>query len=938
MMRFRLKPVCAAAATLLLTGGSVVFAQTSAPPAPAAAESAPKADSQTVVVTGLRRAIEKAETVKRESDQVVDAINSEDIGKFPDRSLGEAMQRLPGVQISRNNGEASEVLIRGLPDLVTTVNGNDIFTGNGRRLSVQDLPVQALSGIQVYKSGSADQLEGGIAGLLNARLRAPFDFAGFTASGYANARIVDPRGTTEKSLKNGDIGGLVSNRWKTSSGEFGLLFDAALIKDDYSNPVQWQDVPDRVWLVRPDGSGRRLEDNEMVNGRYVVPGAEPAGTRLGSLSHMGGVYAAGERTRPMAHAAFQWKPSADLEVNSQLLYTGYRSKWEETFVFTITGWAPTASGLSLGPEGPQCETRFGRICPILTATVPPIPNGIDPFTASSTQAHDSKSDTLYGSIGTKWRKGALNWVSDLSIVKSKFEDDRIIVDQNILFPTVRLFTHDGDGHGGFTASTPNSPTALKDPAAYTLRGLFQSWDEREGRQIAWRNDLTYKLGDGFLQGLAGGLRLAQHDATNHSAEGGRDVPDPNNRQAPNTAFGAGFNTLVPGIDRNGGSFAAPDRDFLLDQRDRVRGYYGLPAGRLLEDPNRLFDQTERSLALHGMLRFAGEFGGIDLRGSAGLRAIRTDRTLRGKNRFGEIRDAQGSVITPERIEPFTLKSSDTDLLPNLAAVVGWTDKLQSHFNVGKTIRRPDFAQLNPAIAATPATINRPSYASAGNPELKPVKSINVDATLEYYFDKNGYAQVAVFHRDIDGYIQGFSQQEIIDGQPYDVSRPNNSGKGKLKGLELGVQKFFDFLPDPWNGFGVQANYTYIEGKNQRRTTLNGSTFVDDGLPGVARNSYNLALLWEKFGITGRLALTHRGDYAEALNTGRFGFDNRVKASNWVDLSIGYELTKSVALQFDALNLTKESYRSYQANGGLEYQPRDIRYGSTAYSFGLRFKL
>lgn len=937
MTRFTLKPICSATLLAITVGAQAQTPSQAPPPAVAAA---PAQNVESIVVIGLRQTIRKAEETKRDSDQVVDEINAKEIGKFPDRSLGEAMQRLPGVQVSRNVGEANEVLIRGLPDIVTTVNSNDIFTGNGRRLAVQDLPVQALSAIQVYKSGSPDQLEGGIAGLLNAQLRVPFEFQGFTATGYVNARMVNPRGTSEKTLQNGDIGGLIANRWKTPSGEIGLLFDAALIKDDYSNPVQWQDVPDRVWVVRPDGTGRRLEDSEQVNGRYVVPSNEAAGSRLGSLSHMGGVYAAGQRTRPMGHAAFQWKPSADLEVNSQLLYTGYRSRYEDTFLLSITGWAPTATGLTLGPDGDHCQTKFGRICPILTATVPPIASGVDPYTATSTQAHEAKTDTTYGSVGMKWRFGALNWVSDLAFVKSTFVDDRIIVDQNIPFPTVTLFTRDGEGHGGFSVRTPNSANALKDPNAFTLRGLFQSWDEREGKQVSWRNDLNYKIGDGagLLQSLVGGVRLAQHDVTNHSAEGGRDVPDPNNRQAPNAAFGPGFNRLVPGIDRNGGTFAAPDRNYLLDNRSRVRTYYGAPAGRLAEDPNRQFDQTERSIGLYGMLRYGGQFSSIDVRGTAGLRFIRTDRTLSGKNRFGEIRDAAGNLISPERIEPFTLKTADNDALPNLSAVVGWTQALQSHFNVGKTIRRPDFTQLNPAIAATPATINRPGSAGAGNPNLKPVESINTDATIEYYFPKNGYVQLAAFHRDIDGYIQTFTQLETIDGQAYDVSRPNNSGKGKLKGLEFGIQKFFDFLPDPWNGLGAQFNYTYIEGKNQRRTTLNGNDFVDDGLPGVARNNYNIALLWEKYGVNGRLTLTHRGDYIEALNTGRFGFDNRVRASNYVDLSIGYDLTKNVALQFDALNLTKESYRSYQSNGGRDYQPRDIRYGSTALSFGLRVKM
>ncbi|WP_164247897.1 TonB-dependent receptor domain-containing protein, partial [Stenotrophomonas maltophilia] len=83
----------------------------------------------------------------------------------------------------------------------------------------------------------------------------------------------------------------------------------------------------------------------------------------------------------------------------------------------------------------------------------------------------------------------------------------------------------------------------------------------------------------------------------------------------------------------------------------------------------------------------------------------------------------------------------------------------------------------PALTLVPSTVNVPGSGSAGNPYLEPTRSTNIDATLEYYFQKNGFAQVALFHRDIDGYEQSFTRDEVIDGQVYRVTRPQNSGKG-----------------------------------------------------------------------------------------------------------------------------------------------------------------
>lgn len=184
MTRLKVKPICAAI-MLMSAYGAPALAQTaaatdateqtapaaesspaaSAVPAVPAAPAAPAAQAAqaapapqaapaaaVVQVTGLRQSLRSAEDIKRDAAQVVDAINADDIGKFPDRQAGDALQRVAGVQVGRDRGETSTVIIRGLPDVATTLDGNEIFTAAGRRLSYQDLPVQSIAGMEVYKS------------------------------------------------------------------------------------------------------------------------------------------------------------------------------------------------------------------------------------------------------------------------------------------------------------------------------------------------------------------------------------------------------------------------------------------------------------------------------------------------------------------------------------------------------------------------------------------------------------------------------------------------------------------------------------------------------------------------------------------------------------------------------------------------------------------
>ncbi len=916
MTILKVRPVCAAVMLLCAHAGHAGAQTTTQEP-----QGQPVAEGSiaTVTVSGIRSSIRSAEQIKRDAEQVVDSINADDIGKFPDRAAGDALQRIAGVQVGRDRGETSSVIIRGLPDVATTLEGNEIFTGIGRRLSYQDLPVQSIGGLDVYKSATANQFEGGIAGAVNVRLRAPFDFKGYTVSGFVEGRRQYVEGSEARKEKTSPGGGvLMSNRWQTGLGEIGVLVDVAYKKENFAMPVQWVDRPDGIFSVSQDGTAQRLYDGPIAPLR--------PGDRLGELPNIGGIYNAGDRERGSLHAAVQWKLNPQTELSAQYLGTGYGTRNEVDYILNIATWAPRLTNVVLAPQGDYCNTPDGVICPIQAASAPAArfggPYDWDPYTATSTWGVKEHTATHYLNFAAKYRQGPLSVDGSLAFTRSDYVNDTVIVDQQIPGASASVYTFGRDGHGGYNAiTTPTSGNALRDPNQFVLRGMVQNWGESRGAQSQFRVDSVYRLGDGFITALTGGIRLSNREVSFHGGERANDLPNRDVRATPIGAFGPSFQSLVPGLDRLGGPWYTPSRDFLIDRANTVRAFYGQPAGRVADDPMRLFEQRERTATLHLGARWKAALGAVGVTGNVGGRLVKVDRKLEGNLRVGDT------------ITPIDEDSDETNFLPNVSAVVNWTDRLQSHLSVGKTITRPNFADLNPALALIPPTVNAPGTGSAGNPALSPIESISTDATLEYYFKDNGFAQIALFHRDIDGYLQRLESAEAINGVNYRVTRPQNSGKGKLKGAEFGIQKFFDFLPGAWSGLGAQFNYTYTDGENQTRNAA--GEYRTTALIDVARQSYNVALLYEYGGWTGRLAATRRGKYAEQIAEPRFGQDRIVAASTYVDLSIGYALTPNLSLNFDAINLTRERYESYL---GSPMRPRDIRYNPTTYGLSLRYQM
>jgi iron complex outermembrane receptor protein len=230
-----------------------------------------------------------AEQIKRDTIGIVDSVDDDDIARLPDLNVTEALQRITGIQIQRDLGEGSSPSIRGLTQMETLLNGREVFTaGTGRNLNFEDMPAEMISGIDVYKSSSAAQLEGGVGGTIDLRTHRPFDFADREIVGSARLVHGDLAGKNEPQFSL-----LASDRWRTvSAGEVGALVD-----------VSYQE---RAFREDQKSSGNPLARTDIVPGRTVVA---PNGTSETT--------SVGVRKRTAGYLRLQWRPSPAGEVYAE---------------------------------------------------------------------------------------------------------------------------------------------------------------------------------------------------------------------------------------------------------------------------------------------------------------------------------------------------------------------------------------------------------------------------------------------------------------------------------------------------------------------------------------------------------------------------------------------------------------------------------------------
>lgn len=864
----------------VLLGLNSVSAQEK-PAAPAAKPDEAPVMLEAVVVKGLRASLISAQEIKRESVQVVDSIVAQDIGKFPDNSVADALQRIPGVQVFRDNGEVQTVLVRGLPNLATTLNGHEIFTGTGRGVALQDIPAELVAGLDVYKSNAPDQLEGGIAGLIDIRLRKPFDFGGLKLAGGG-------RGIFGKYADGTSWFGsaLVSNRWKLSGGgEFGALLSVSdsmyHYKDQRTFNFLWEDV-----------------------GTTIVPGL----TSIKLPVTAGSLLIPGDRKRKGYNVSLQWRPNSQLEVYSDILYTGYRNERDVHFFIGFP--------------------RFGAF---QTVAVNPGTNIVSKetttnnFHLNSTQSFNDKTDSYQAVLGAKWREDRFTVASEFVYNWSSFKNKAVIVDVQYVQPST--FTFDLNNPDGVNVGI--SGGGIKDGNNFRFWGIFDNRGYQTSEQTSWKADMDYFVKGGVITKLKTGIRISSRDARSRQSSVDDRAPVAG-RGVLGTTTVAGFGSLAPDGLFSTSEFGASnwysgDPDFQRNRVDTLRPIFGL-SGEPGFNPTLSFTDTEKTYSAYVQANYKIENDGKPMEGLIGFRAVRTNEKLIGNR-------VDGSPVNND--------SSQTDILPVFNGRMKLDEHLYFRFSAGRTITRPEFAALNPVVSLFGATTTGGALGtgSGGNPDLKTVKSDNYDVSLEHYFGKTSFMSLTGFYRKIDGYIENATATETIGGTSYIVTRPRNTGSGKLQGVELTYRQFFDFLPDAFKGFGMDTNFTYITGDR-----YDGVTKTTSDLAQVSKYNYNIVGIYEKGRFSARLAYNWRGGYLDTFAgpgaAPASGQDDlriiRVKPTSRLDFSASYAVGEHLTITLDATNLLNQKFRDYFGSNA-QLTPRDSRLFDRTIELGMRFQ-
>ncbi|UTF58889.1 TonB-dependent receptor [Gilvimarinus sp. DA14] len=920
-----------------------------------------------VVVMGQRASVISAQNIKRDSPQFVDSIVATDIGKLPDMNVAESLQRISGVQITRNMGEGSGIAIRGLTQVRTELNGRSSFTANeGRSLSFEDVPSELMAGVDVYKNPSAKMIEGGIGGTVDLRTFKPFDFDGRKISATVGSTYYDLIDEF-----NPNVSGLFSDRWDTGMGEMGFMVNLS-----YQETAFRQDTTSIEPYWERDAAEFGGTEGESV---YV-----PAGGGINSSF--------GDRERLGVASAFQWRPNDDLDIYAQYIRSDYTMSLYDYSYFAFLPAEASDGGDNLVPFD-NGDFSFNERGEMLTGSFAGV--NID----SNTGLNKRHSITEDFAVGFEWQTNDnLNLSGDLQHVKATTEGENFILSVNAQAPVLDVDVTTSFPQMGVRPSDPSDPESadLANPDNYKWSWLIPHHQESDGSQTAARFDGEWEFHDGgFISSLSAGVRYSHREATTKSMEwtpwttidapawtctdwatGGPLYPEcnPDNLQPEDWSNQANWGETFPLDDPrfyndDGSANWAQNQftDFMRGSADAfgvtlaassdLAGRFSDETVRFLTQnhpnpeyrldgipdygPQQINDQEEDTLAAYGMVSFATELLSMPLDGNLGVRVVETQTTARGANASC---DADGNNC---EYYDSLFENEYTNTLPSLNLRWSLQENLYLRFAASKGISRPGFDQMDPNINLNVSVDNESGTitdrtASGGNPDLKPMEVAQADVALEWYFSDAGMAYATVFYKDVQSFIangtvtRDFEYQNPLTGETetgaFDSDIPLNGEDGKIEGFEVGVSGFFDFLPEPWNGLGGQANYTYVdsEAPSPFATDIQGNALLVP-LEGLSENSYNLVGMYEYGDWSVRLAYNWRDDYlVTTAGTGTGNLPIYNDAYGQLDGSINWTLNDTFTLQFDAVNITDSRNDTYQGSSS-RYRDSylgDRRYGVT----------
>jgi iron complex outermembrane recepter protein len=886
-MRFRNRLISSAVAAALGTGAPVLVLAQSADQAAQtqSAKPAPPAQLEEIVVTGIRASLENAQELKKNSDTIQDSIIAEDIGKLPDVTAVEALQRITGVQIGRDLGEGggtvtiggsavnSGIEIRGLPQVETTLNGREVFSASGSRvLNFEDIPSSLLAGIDVYKDPTPDLLEGGIGGTVDLRTRKPFDFKGLELEGSAAERYGDL-----VSAARPEFSALASDRWQTAIGEVGGLLSFGYSERAY----------------REDG----VTSNAVATSKTIVPGQ--------TSILIPGVYDTmfeGLRKRIGVDGVLQFQPTDTLRTYIEASSQELSSKQNQ---YTFNSSPSAASAI------PGTATFFPGTTDVSQVSYANAP-------VNSIGAYRALVDVNRQlAVNAKWTPGQFTLIGDASFATGTESLNNPAVVIGSIAPTLT--------QTAWVSGVTNSQVTgvdLTNLASYGIPGtssyMYQTVQHFRGEEKAFRLDGQYAFQSAFFNSVSGGLRYADRAAHFNQA----------------TMFGSwtaaeiqansGWFGIMPGAPYfSKTESGAVQPVFTVFNPTQLR--YNLAAvenaiGAAPAVDNGQQDYIANEYNYSAFVR--ADFGwdaAIPIDGNIGVRMVRHEDFLTGEAKVNGV------------FQPDYFSSGTSDPLPSLNLRFKLRDDLQARFAASKVVSYPDFSQIRPSITLLPIS----GIATGGNPNLKPTKANQVDGSLEWYFATASSVTWDVFYKKLTNFILSETAPNAFTqgGVSYNLTGAINGPSGTIRGTEIAYQQFLDFLPGWWSGIGYQVNYTYVDA--QAPTAVAGTTTT---LPGLSKNNFNLIGIYEKGPFSFRAAYTWRSQFYTTIYAGSTAqlATNPIftKQFGWLDASFTYDLTNQWSMYAQGSNILRTRLSTFY---GTQTLPDARTIDDRQALLGVRFK-
>jgi iron complex outermembrane receptor protein len=939
-----------------------------------------------VVVTGFRASLATALENKRESTQIIESVAAEDIGKFPDQNVAEALQRLSGVQIDRSNGQGTKVRIRGLEQNVTLLNsdifltGLELYTqgeGNTRETdSLEGIPSELLGGVDVYKSPNAAQLEGGLGGIVNLKTRSPFSLGpGTNIAG--NVRYADAGEGWEP------LGALVL------SHQFNDRL-AVIASVSYDKQVFQTDVLGGQnrgsWKFADRG------DRDVVPQNYFAPEYRYTTDRDE------------ERERLGASISVAFRPTDSLEIEGMWFHSDLDILTEEAslkFPFSLeTPGLDVSQPYAIDGNGVLLNGTFTANSAEAISFVKNTDISSENFQLSlkwdnggsvrvSAAAAYSKADQQSGSANNDVRytqylvravDGGPGFAPNASAPANyqfRYDNRNGKLPSFTLLGNQDLFTNPDNAffksHWAFADNTDAENWSVRadlqwDPAFFSDRNVTFSGGVR-----AAKREIDYEFGR-YLADYHG---ISQLDGIDYGADwtnfgyfqdgaigpkacdtlsaGGAPLGTPGRPDCPvGSRFGDAPALILPyqtmantpgrverinGFWRSGNagtrSVLVQDRGQMSNALAWIQSLYPDTPFSFFTSPLDTFSVEEKTSSAYLMADIGLPDDRFHL--NLGARVVHTELavaqnvalanpTYWGTDSWnGVLRDFETNVV----------ERSYTDVLPSANIMLDVAEGHKVRVSAAKVVARQDLFQLGRGFftnfTRNPVTdLFEFTNGNSGNPQLEPYRATQFDLGYEYYFGTQGLVALTAFRKSVDSFITEVTESVFVPDQAGGrfgpVTRPINGEGGTIEGIELGAQYAFAF------GGGFNVNYTYSDSESPFFND------IDQGLPipGVAKHAFNAQIYYENFGFQARLSYTWRDKSFD----GNFQFSDDVTRTYGVwnrdygqlDAQLGYQVTDNIGVTLEAINLTEEDQSQY-----LQYEnlPFAFESGSRRILIGVR---